>query len=155
MTTRTMSAISLVLAAGLLTAAVAARRDDADALIAGRQAAFKLSGATFGGMKATIDAGGDVTKLGNAAKALTEWAHALPGMFPPGSDGGATKALPAVWSDRAGFEKAAATYEAETQKLGDLARAGDSAGVAAQWTVLKGACSACHDKYRQPDKPRG
>ena len=153
--TRTMSAIMLVTAAGLLTAAVEKRRADADALIAGRQAAFKLSGATFGGMKATIDAGGDVTKLGFAAKALTDWAHALPGLFPAGSDGGATKALPTVWSDRAGFEAAAAKYETEARKLGDLAKAGDSAGVAAQWTVLRGACGACHDRYRQPDKPRG
>ena len=76
-------------------------------LIAARQAAFELSGATFGGMKATIDAGGDVTKLGFGAKALTDWAHALPGLFPAGSDGGTTKALPTVWSDRAGFEAAA------------------------------------------------
>ncbi|MEO5494938.1 MAG: cytochrome c [Sphingomonas sp.] len=153
--TRTMSAIGLLLAASVLTAAVAARRDDADALIAGRQAAMKLSGATFGGMKATIDAGGDVTKLGFAAKALTEWGHAIPGMFPKGGDGGTTKALPAVWSDPAGFAKAAATFEAAATKLGDLARAGDAAGVAAQWTVVRGTCGACHDTYRQPDKPRG
>ncbi|MBS0480461.1 MAG: cytochrome c [Proteobacteria bacterium] len=153
--TRTASAIGLLLAAGILSAAASSRRGDADQLIAGRQAAFKLSGATFGGMKAVIDAEGDVTRLGGAAKALTDWAHALPGMFPPGSDGGATKALPAVWSDRAGFEKAAAAYEVEGRKLGDLAQAGDKAGFAAQWAVVRGACSACHDKYRQPDKPRG
>ena len=150
-----MSAIGLLLAAGLLTAAVASRRDDADALIAGRQAAFKLSGATFGGMKATIDASGDVTKLAGAAKALTEWAHAMPGLFPPGSDGGASKALPSVWSDRAGFAKAAARYEAAAQKLGDVARAGDAPGVAAQWSIVRGTCGACHESYRQPEKPRG
>lgn len=153
--TRTMSAIGLLLAASVLTAAVASRRSDADQLIAARQAAFKLSGATFGGMKATIDAGGDVTKLAFSAKALADWAHALPGLFPPGSDGGATTALPTVWSDRAGFEKAAATYEAEARKLGDLAKAGDKPGVAAQWAVVRGTCGACHDTYRQPEKPRG
>lgn len=152
---RTMPAIGLIVAAGLLTAAVASRRDDADRLIAARQAAFKLSGATFGNIKATIDAGGDVTKLAFPAGALADWAHALPGMFPPGSDGGTTRALPTVWSDRAGFEKAAANYGAEAKKLGDLARAGDAAGVAAQWGVVRGTCGACHDTYRQPDKPRG
>jgi cytochrome c556 len=153
--TGTISTIGVLIAASLLTAAGAARRDDADQLIAARQAAMKLSGATFGGMKATIDAGGDVTKLGFAAKALADWAHAVPGVFLPGSDGGASKALPTVWSDRAGFEAAALKYETEVKKLGELARAGDSAGVAAQWTVVRGACGACHDKYRQPDKPRG
>ena len=153
--TKTMSAVGLLVAAGILTAAVASRRDDADALIAARQAAFKLAGATFGSMKATIDAGGDVTKLAFPAKALADWAHAMPGLFPKGSDGGTTTALPTVWSDRAGFEKAAATYEAEARKLGDLAKAGDTAGVAAQWTVVRGACGACHKAYRQPDKPNG
>lgn len=150
--TRTATAMMLVAAAGLLAAAVERRRADADDLIAARQAAMALSGATFGGMKAAIDGGGDVTKLGFSAKALTAWAHALPGLFPVGSDGGTTKALPTVWSDRAGFEKAAANYEAEARKLGDLAKAGDKAGVAAQWTVVRGACQACHDGYRQPDR---
>lgn len=153
--TRTFSAIGLVLTAGLLTAAVASRRSDADQLIAARQAAFKLSGATFGSIKAGIDANGDVTKLAFLAKALADWAHAMPGLFPAGSDGGASTALPTVWSDRAGFEKSAAAYEAEARKLGDLAKAGDGPGVAAQWAVVRGTCKACHDTYRQPEKPRG
>jgi cytochrome c556 len=142
----------LVAAAGLLTAAVQKRRADADDLIAARQAAMALSGATFGGMKAAIDGGGDVTKLGFSARALAAWGHALPGLFPAGSDGGTTKALPSVWSDRAGFEKAAANYEAAARTLGDLAKAGDKPGIAAQWAVVRGTCSACHDGYRQPDR---
>lgn len=149
---RMTSAVMLLAAAGILAAAVEKRRDDADALIAARQAAFKLSGANFGNMKAVIDAGGDVNKLGFATRALTEWAHALPGLFPRGSDGGTTKALPTVWSDPAGFAKAAATYEAEAGKLADLAKANDKAGFAAQWTVVRGTCSACHDKYHAPEK---
>ena len=152
---RTISAIGVALSASLLIAAGAARRDDADQLIAARQAAFRLSGATFGAMKGAIDRGDDTTTLGFGARALTDWAHALPGMFPPGSDGGTTKALPTVWSDRAGFEAAARNYETQARKLGELAKAGDRAGVAAQWTVVRGACKACHDAYHQPEAPRG
>jgi len=148
-------AIGLTAAVALLTAATPTRRADADQLIAARQAAFKLSGATFGGMKATIDGGGDVTKLGFGARALSEWARALPGLFPAGSDGGTTKALPKVWSDRAGFVKAAAAYEAEATKLGDAIKAGDKAAVLAQWTVVRGTCKSCHDVYHQPETPRG
>ncbi len=152
---RTMSALILVAAASVLTAAAAARRDDADRLIAARQAAFKLSGADFGGMKAVIDAKGDVKTQAFAASALAGWARALPGLFPAGSDGGTTEALPTVWSDRAGFEKAAATLDAEASKLAALAKAGDQPGFAAQWLVVRKACSACHDAYRVPEKPRG
>jgi cytochrome c556 len=153
--TRTMSALVLVMAASVLTAAAATRRDDADQLIAARQAGFKLQGAAFGGMKGVIDAKGDVKTQAFAAGAIAAWARALPGLFPAGSDGGTTKALPTVWSDRAGFEKAAATLTTEAGKLADLAKAGDQAGFATQWGVVRNACSACHDKYRVADKPKG
>jgi len=153
--TRTMSALVLVLAAGVLTAAAAGRRDDADQLIAARQAGFKLQGAAFGGMKAVIDAKGDVKSQAFAAGAIAGWARAVPGLFPAGSDGGTTKALPTIWSDRAGFEKAAATLDTEASKLAALAKAGDQPGFAAQWLVVRNACSACHDTYRAPDKPKG
>jgi cytochrome c556 len=150
-----MSAIMLVMSAGLLTAAVEKRRADADALIAARQAAFKLSASTFGSVKATIDAGGDVSKVASPAKAMADWAHALPGLFPAGSDGGTTEALPSVWTDRVGFEKAAANFEAAANKLAELAKANDKAGIAAQWAVVRGTCGDCHTTYRQPEKPRG
>ena len=153
--TRTMSALVLVMAASVLTAAAATRRDDADQLIAARQAGFKLQGAAFGGMKGVIDAKGDVKTQAFAAGAIAAWARALPGLFPAGSDGGTTKALPTVWSDRAGFEKAAATLATEAAKLADLAKAGDQPGFATQWGVVRNACSACHDKYRVADKPKG
>jgi cytochrome c556 len=150
-----MSALILVMAASVLTAAAATRRADADQLIAARQAGFKLQGAAFGGMKGVIDAKGDVKTQAFAAGAIAAWARALPGLFPAGSDGGTTKALPTVWSDRAGFEKAAATLATEAAKLADLAKAGDQPGFATQWGVMRNACSACHDKYRVPDKPKG
>lgn len=153
--TRTKSALILLLAAGVLTAAAATRRDDADQLIAARQAGFKLQGAAFGGMKAVIDAKGDVKTQAFAAGAVAGWARAVPGLFPAGSDGGTTKALPTIWSDRAGFEKAAATLATEAGKLADLAKAGDQPGFAAQWLVVRQTCSACHDTYRAPDKPKG
>jgi cytochrome c556 len=150
-----MSALILVMAASVLTAAAATRRADADQLIAARQAGFKLQGAAFGGMKGVIDAKGDVKTQAFAAGAIAAWARALPGLFPAGSDGGTTKALPTVWSDRAGFEKAAATLATEAAKLADLAKAGDQPGFATQWGVVRNACSACHDKYRVADKPKG
>ena len=153
--TRTMSALVLVMAASVLTAAAATRRDDADQLIAARQAGFKLQGAAFGGMKGVIDAKGDVKTQAFAAGAIAAWARALPGLFPAGSDGGTTKALPTAWSDRAGFEKAAATLATEAAELANIAKAGDQAGFAAQWGVVRNACSACHDKYRVADKPKG
>ena len=125
----------------MLTAAAATRRDDADALIAGRQAAFKLSGATFGGMKAVIDAGGDVTKLGFPAQGAGRLGARDARHVPRGQrrrhDQGAADGVERPRRVR----KAAATYEAEAKKLGDLATRRRHAGVAAQWTVVRGTCS--------------
>ena len=118
-------------------------------VIAGRQAALRLSAATFGSMKGAIDRGDDVKSQASAARALTSWARALPGMFPAGSNGAPTHALPTVWSDRAGFERAAAAYAAAADTLATVAAAGDKPGFAAQWAVTRKTCGACHDSYRK------
>ncbi|MDQ2879503.1 MAG: cytochrome c [Pseudomonadota bacterium] len=140
----------VALAGVALIGATARPQDDA---VATRQAAFRMSGAVFGSMKAAIHRGDDVKTLAFAAKALASWAHALPGVFPAGSGGAGSDALPAVWSDRAGFEKDAAQYAAEADRLSVLAAAGDTAGFAAQLTVVGGTCGACHAAYKAADKP--
>lgn len=117
-------------------------------VIAGRQAAYRLSAALFGSMKGAIDRGDDVKTQAFAARAITGWAKALPGMFPAGSDVAPSEALPAVWSDRPGFEAKAAAYAAAAEKLAVVAEAGDKPGFAAQWAEVRGTCGGCHDIYR-------
>lgn len=152
--------LALGAAAVLLTTAAATAQgghavaapaaDPAADVIAGRQAAFLLSGALVGQIKAGIDRGDDPKTLGFAARSLANWAKAIPGMFPAGSAASNSEALPTVWSDRAGFEAKAADYAAAAAKLADLAKAGDKPGFAAQFAVLGGTCKACHDTYRKP-----
>ncbi len=121
-------------------------------IIAARQASYDMSVATINEMKLAVAAGQDVKKQFYPARALVRWSTVLPTMFPAGTEPGATSvethALPAVWSDRAGFEKAAADYQAATSKLSDLAQSGDTAGFSAQLNDLSKACDACHDKYK-------
>ena len=57
-----------------------------DDIVAGRQAAFDLQQGVFDAMKATIDAGGSVKPLTRGAKGMTNWGHAIPGMFPVGTE---------------------------------------------------------------------
>ena len=124
----------------------------ADQVVKARQSAFMLSAADFGGMKGFIDHGDEVAPLAFNSGALVRWANTIPTMFPAGTGPGQvtvpTKARPEIWSDRAGFEAAAANYAAEATKLRDLAKAGDKPGFATQWGVVRQSCSACHDKYR-------
>jgi cytochrome c556 len=126
---------------------------DASGVIAGRQSAMLLSGALMGSIKGAIDRGDEVKGQAFAARSLTAWAKAIPGMFPAGSGTGDTEALPTVWSDRAGFEAKAAAYAAAASKLADAAKANDKAAFAAAFTEVRGTCGACHDSYKKPDAP--
>lgn len=114
-----------------------------------RQAGQDLMLADFSGIRAVIAAKGDVKTLEKPAAALARWMKQYPSLFPPGSDKGHdTKALPAVWSDSAGFQKAADNFVDAADKLAELAKAGDADGVAAQVKVVGEACGACHKTYR-------
>ncbi len=114
-----------------------------------RQTGLDLMSGTFAGIRAVAAAKGDVKTLEAPAKAIQRFAALMPGLFPKGSDtGGNTKALPAVWSDAAGFAKAAATLGETAGKLAELAKAGDAEGVDAQIKLVGAACGACHKDYR-------
>ena len=121
----------------------------ADTLIAARQAGYDLQAGVAASMKTVIEAGGDVKGLVDGAKGLSSYGHVIPALFPDGTQSGHnTKARPEVWSDRAGFQKAAQTFWMEADKLAILADANDKAGFAAQYTVTTQACGACHRAYR-------
>lgn len=135
----------VVLALGLTGAAHAAGPDPIET----RQAGQDLMLADFAGIRAVVAAKGDVKTLEKPADALARWIKQFPSQFPPGSDTGHdTKALPAVWSDSAGFQKAADNFVDAADKLAQLARAGDADGVASQVKVVGDACGACHKTYR-------
>jgi cytochrome c556 len=72
-------------------------------------------------------------------------------MFPPGSDmkAGKTAALDKIWSDAAGFKKAAGALGMTAAKLADTLKSGDAAAsLAAFGAVGKEGCGGCHGAYR-------
>ena len=152
--------IATALAVGLVglaraeapTQATGARALVAPDIVAARQATYGLSSVVFGGMRPAIDAGGDVKPMTRGARMLARWARAMPALFPAGSNVGRTTANPAVWSDRPGFEAAAARYAEAATKLAQLAEANDKAGFAAQYQVVGETCGACHKAYRLPEQ---
>jgi cytochrome c556 len=140
------------LAAGGLAAAQSGGVDPAMAskVIAVRQASLAMSAVTLGSMFKAPE-GTEAKAMTFQANALARWAKVLPTLFPAGSgaeSGAKTRALPTIWSDRPGFDKAAGDYADATAKLLDLAKANDSAGFKAQLKVVDGTCAACHSAYR-------
>lgn len=120
-----------------------------DDIIAGRQAGFDLQNGVAAAMKGVVDGGGEVKPLAAGAKGLIAWGKVIPAMFPDGTQTGHnTKAKAEVWSDRAGFEKAAANFVAAAEKLVPLAEAGDKDGFKTQFAAVGQACGGCHRPYR-------
>jgi cytochrome c556 len=120
-------------------------------IVAARQSAYMLSGGSFAGMKAAAEAGADVRQLAFPSRTLARWARTLPSLFPAGTNLPNSKALPAVWSDRAGFEARAAAFADAARLLAEAAQTGDRAVFLARWAEARATCAACHDTYRRPD----
>lgn len=117
-------------------------------LVAARRTSFFLSTRAVAQAKEGFEDGGDLARTRSAARMLSHWANSLPTMFPEGSNVEGTRALEAVWSDRAGFEAKAAAYRDAADYLAEKAGEGDREATKAAFLVMAGTCHACHETYR-------
>lgn len=141
-------ALCAVLFAGAATAGLAQGPDS----VAKRVAAMKAMGGTAGAVKAAAGTG-DFATASAKAKELAGIVHSLPGMFPAGSgpaDGVKTRAKPEVWSDAAGFKKAADKAAADADAIVTAADSKNADAVNAALTTFQGNCGACHTAFRGP-----
>lgn len=69
--------------------------------------------------------------------------------FHENTKGEKSRALPAVWQQKAKFDELAQRLQAETVKLGQVARAKDEAGVKQQFAAVGKVCGACHEGFRE------
>jgi cytochrome c556 len=133
----------------MLLAGLGIARADTLDVIAVRQAGFSLQNGDFAFIRSVVKDKGDVKPLEGPAKAIAMWTKLIPTLFPKGTEtGGNTKALPAIWSDSAGFEKIALAANAAATKLATDAKAGNTEEVAADAKLLGEQCGACHKGYR-------
>jgi cytochrome c556 len=121
--------------------------------IAKRQALMKLVGASFGSIKGAIDSkdAAQIKAAEGRARAIAAASAVIPNFFPAGSDSkaGKTAALDKIWSDTAGFKKAAGDLGTAATKLADALKSGDAAAsLAAFGAVGKDGCGGCHGAYR-------
>jgi cytochrome c556 len=151
MTLRNAVAAAVLMGFGLAGAAGLAHAEitSAEALSA-RQAGMKANGKDAGDIKKGIEAGGDLTALAPKAGEIAAFAAKFPGLFPPGSDQGKTRALPAIWTDKADFDKHAADLASSATKLQAALAANDAAAAKAAFGATGAVCGACHRAYRAP-----
>ena len=139
-------AIVGALAAGAMVGGATIALAQAD-VVKERQENRKQTAAAMRAIKGVIDAKGPTAPAVEQAAKLKTLEAAFVKMFPPGSDKD-TKALPAVWTDMAGFQAASKAADAAYDKLAAAAGSGDQAALAAAFADTGKACGACHDKFR-------
>jgi cytochrome c556 len=120
--------------------------------IATRQDAMDMSSITLRSMVDAMKAGQEPKTQAYPAAALEKWAKVLPKMFPAGTGEGEasvnSQALPTIWRDRTGFDKAATDYADATARLAVLAAQNDTAGFTRQLDEVHNACNSCHIRYK-------
>ncbi len=139
-------AIAGALAAGAMVGGATFALAQAD-VVKERQENRKQTAAAMRAIKGVIDAKGPTASAVEQAAKLKTLEAAFVKMFPAGSDKD-TKALPAVWTDWAGFQAASKNVEAAYDKLAAAAGSGNQEALATAFADTGKACGACHDKFR-------
>jgi cytochrome c556 len=135
------------LAAGAMVGGATVALAQAD-VIKARQDNRKQAGAAMRAIKAVVDAKGPTAPAVAEAAKLKTLEAAFVKMFPAGSGTGDTKALPAIWTDWAGFEAASKASDVAYDKLATAAGSGNAEALAAAFADTGKTCGACHDKFR-------
>lgn len=148
--------VSTLIAAGamLATFAVGAIAQDmavdpaiatmsADQVVAARKAAMKENGGTLKAAGALTGA-----EASAAADILIKNFTNFPAMFPEGSIVGDSKALPAIWENKADFDGIFAKDLENAKAMKAAAEAGDADAYGAALKAIGGSCGECHQKYR-------
>ena len=103
-------------------------------------------------MRAVTQGQGEVRAQVARIDDMITWYRNEPALFPPGSDRGDTRALPAIWSNRADFDRLHAEIAARLQALRAAAEAGDAAAFAGAYQQVGASCGGCHRPYRAPER---
>ena len=125
--------------------------------IATRQAMMQGNGGAAGAAGAMLKGELDYSPV--VGKAVITSIHgvamAFGDYFPEGSDEGAdTRAAPAIWEDRAGFEEELATFREVTASAVEAAGQDGPPDLAAFQGAMEAvfdSCMSCHEDYRLED----
>ena len=125
-----------------------AQADAPEELIIARKASMEEQSAKLAAITQAIVINADIAQFASTGEEIAEWSKGIAAMFPDGTDGHGSDARPAVWSDRPGFEKAAANLEVAAERMAKAATGGDQSAFLRAYRGTMLACAACHFTYR-------
>ncbi len=147
-----------ILTLGLIfaTAGQAFAAEEPQNVIKYRQAVMKAIGGHTGAIAGVVK--GEVSFTGDVAahaRGIQEMSKLVSKLFPKGTDNKMqekTRALPAIWEDRAKFDAAVKAFQAASANLVRVAEAGDPAAFGGGLQELGKACGGCHKPFRAEEK---
>ena len=141
-------AVVLGTGAGYATSVMAQAKPDV--LVKQRQAVMTLQGKYFGplGAMAQDKAPYNAAVVQRNAGFLDNLSRMPWDGFDPSTKGEKSRALPAVYEDKAKFDQNGSALETEVSKLVSVSRSGDEAAVKAQISAVAKVCGACHNDFR-------
>jgi cytochrome c556 len=121
-----------------------------DKAIKARQSGYFLMGQQMARINATIkgDMPLDKEELQKSAELLELLSRMTPDNFPAGSEQGATKAKPEIWTDSGHFKQLAEATAAEASKLKSAVATGNLSLMKVAYGNASRSCKACHDSFK-------
>lgn len=113
-----------------------------------RKAQFKGMGGAAGGIARIMrgEEAFDLAKVQTGLKTIQANAKTLPTLFPDDSKTGDTKALPAIWDNKAKFTGYFTKLEADATAA--LAAIKDDASLKTEMPKVLANCGTCHNEFR-------
>lgn len=137
-------------ATALIGATVAYAADEPANVIAYRGSVMKALSGHIGAIASVVKGEtGYSAHVGAHAQGLHATGLMLSDIFPEGSGEGETRALPAIWQDRAKFDGVVKDFNAATAKLAEAAAGGDMAAIGAALQEVGKGCGSCHKPFRK------
>ena len=117
-----------------------------------RREGLRAMGQHMEAMAAIARAGSDPRPAVERVQAIEAWFRGFPARFPPGTQQGApgleTRALPAIWSNFADFERLSQALPARLAALREAAASGNAGQFGQALQAAGAACGDCHRPYR-------
>lgn len=150
-----MRKISMMIGALALGMAVAAQAAAPAQTIEARQKSLKEIGKAMKGAGDSFKSGTpDAAIIKASATTIAGYADKLGTWFPKGTGAEAgvkTAAKPEIWTDAAGFKKAAGDFSVAAKAFKVAADSGDLAASGKALGALGGTCKGCHEKFKNKD----
>lgn len=119
-------------------------------IVTTRQAGMDMAVSTLTLLKNASANGAPLKSLAFPASGLAKFAGVLPSLFSDSTKGLPSRAKPAVWTDRAGFQAKAADFAAAAKALTTAAAAEDKPAFDAALASVGASCKGCHETYQLP-----